>query len=185
MYFSAVEWLGLLCLPVVVYWQLSPGGGRDPRSREYYKTLRTETLRRYGRLFAPPPAIFGIVWTVMYGLMSAAIFLYWRGSVAGTHDHDLEIITYVGLAANLVTNKLWTLLFFDVRQRWVATVDAYIIAGTGILVLVEFARQDQTISCWLWAPYVLWSLYAAVLSTLQTISADRLAQKRKAARARV
>jgi len=109
------------------------------------------------------PAVFGIVWFVLYFTNAAASFFAWR-------DYDASPrYTYIIalLAANLLLNKLWSPLFFGMRAPRAALVDLLLLLLVTGLLLVALAR-DARHAGWtafgLFTPYALWLLVAAVLN---------------------
>lgn len=168
---SELEWLGLFAWTVIVLWQ--PGfRARTTRAVRirYLKSVRM-IRRRFGWFFAPPPYLFGVVWYVLYVFMVAAIFLYWSGVENPGDTPELLNRIMVAIALNLLLNKIWVPVFSGGRPLYVwAFLVALGIFGSALWVLVELALQDRTGgSFWafgLWLPYVVWSLYASVLSAM-------------------
>lgn len=176
--YESQKWLAIFAITAFVYFQ--PGGGRSSKEgdREYYRMLRAETVRRTGTLFwAPPVALFGIVWTILYGLMSAAIYMYWLYVLEGVNEASAQTRTLIAILVNLGLNKLWQPIFFGSRQILLAAIVAFFIFGTSLWTLLEFAFQGKEPSFWLWLPYTVWSLYAFALNCVQTKTAAKLSCK--------
>lgn len=106
--------------------------------------------------WAPPPWLFGPVWTLLYTLMGIALWRVWRRSPPR--------LGAVGLfLAQLALNALWSWLFF----RWHRGGPAF---GSIVLLLVligatiaAFWRIDRVAALLLW-PYIGWVAFATVLS---------------------
>jgi benzodiazapine receptor len=105
--------------------------------------------------WAPPASAFAPVWTILYILMAVAAWLVWlRRGFTGAH---------VLFLAQLVTNALWTWLFFVWRAGALAFVEALVlwllVAGTAI----AFWRVRRAAALLL-APYLAWVTFAIALT---------------------
>ncbi len=69
-------------------------------SRSFYAEL---TLPNW----APPGAVFGPVWMVLYGLMGVAAWLVWRQG--GFAANKVALLLFL---VQLIFNALWSWLFF-------------------------------------------------------------------------
>ena len=108
--------------------------------------------------WAPPAALFGPVWTVLYIAMGVAAWLVWRER--GRAKVRLALSLFV---AQLVLNALWTWIFFAWRQGALAFAE---IATLWVLIAataVAFARVRR-LACVLLVPYLAWVAYAAALT---------------------
>ena len=106
----------------------------------------------------PPPALFGIVWTVLYALMGLALALV--GSAWGARGRGLAVVLF---AAQFLVNLTWSPVFFGMRQ---ITGGLIVIAILDILVvatLVLFWRIRKLAGLLL-LPYLAWILFATVLN---------------------
>ncbi|MCV7348080.1 TspO/MBR family protein [Mycolicibacterium rhodesiae] len=115
----------------------------------------------YGRLaqpdWAPPPNVFGPVWTILYALMAIAAWLVWR---ADPRFGNPAIILY---ATQLVLNLIWSPLFFGLGWRGVALVDILLLDVVLAATLVLFLKANRMAAALL-IPYFAWSLFATVLN---------------------
>jgi tryptophan-rich sensory protein len=113
----------------------------------------------YGRLrkprWAPPPAAFGPVWTVLYVLLGVA---GWR--LAGRPVPRKVLVLH---GAQLALNGLWPVVFFAGRRRTasLAVIGALDATVTAEAVLV--ARCDPA-TAGLLAPYLAWCGFATALN---------------------
>ncbi|AKK30047.1 TspO/MBR family protein [Mycobacterium sp. EPa45] len=124
--------------------------------------LATNSGQQYGQLrqppWAPPPWLFGPVWTTLYVLMAVAAWLVWRsGPIAETRA---ALSAY---AAQLVLNAIWTPLFFGLGWRGVAFVDIAILWGVLVTTVVLFIRRNA-VAGWLLVPYLAWTTFALCLN---------------------
>lgn len=109
--------------------------------------------------FYPPPATFGVVWTLLFTLMGVALWLVWN---AGTENRAVRIAlgAFVG---QFVLNVAWTPAFFALQQPvtalWIILTLVVAVVGT----IVAFARVDRRAAALL-VPYLLWGCFATVLN---------------------
>ncbi len=108
--------------------------------------------------WAPPPGVFGPVWTVLYILMAVAAWLIVRAR--GWRDARLALLLY-GL--QLASNAIWTWLFFAWHSGQLAFLD--IIA---LLVLVAATAwtfwRVRPLAAALLVPYLTWVAFASALT---------------------
>lgn len=108
--------------------------------------------------WAPPPWLFGPVWTVLYVLMAVA---GWRAWCAGPGRARGQAMAW--FAANLVLNAAWTPLFFALGQRTTALFEIVLLDVVVVVTTVLFWRRDRLAGALL-LPYLAWSLYATALN---------------------
>lgn len=115
----------------------------------------------YGKLaqpdWAPPPNVFGPVWTVLYLLMAIAAWLVWRTDPRWSNP---AIVVY---GAQLVLNLLWTPLFFGLGWRGTALVDIVVLDVAVVATVLLFWRRHRAAAIML-LPYLGWSLFATALN---------------------
>jgi tryptophan-rich sensory protein len=68
---KAHQLLGLVGWLAVVFVAAAVGAAASVQAGEFYTKLTLPS-------WAPPPAVFGPVWTVLYALMAVAAWLVWR-----------------------------------------------------------------------------------------------------------
>ena len=105
--------------------------------------------------FNPPSWVFGPVWTVLYILMSVAIWRIW------INYYDNKILNLYFL--HLFFNMIWSVIFFGFHQIGLALIDLVLIL-IFILLLMKIYYSKDKISFSLMVPYFLWSSYALVLN---------------------
>jgi len=116
----------------------------------------------YGQLvqpdWAPPPSLFGPVWTVLYALMGIAAWLVWRSGGFRTNRQALTLfLVQLGL------NALWSWLFFAWHRGAFAFTDIVVLWLFIAATLVSFWRVRPLAGALL-IPYLLWVSFAAVLN---------------------
>jgi benzodiazapine receptor len=116
----------------------------------------------YGQLvqpsWAPPPSVFGPVWTILYALMGIAAWLVWR---AGGFRANRSALTL--FLVQLAVNALWSWLFFAWHRGALAFADIVLLWLLIIATLVSFWRVRPLAGALL-IPYLLWVSFAAALN---------------------
>ena len=105
--------------------------------------------------FNPPSWVFGPVWTVLYILMSVAIWRIW------INYYDNKILNLYLL--HLFFNMIWSIIFFGFHEIGLALLDLVLILIFIVLLMKIYYLKDK-ISFSLMVPYFLWSSYALVLN---------------------
>ena len=109
-------------------------------------------------IWAPPPSVFGPVWSVLYAMMGVAAWMVWRDGGFSAHRTELALF-FVQLAAN----ALWSWLFFAWHIGSLAFADILLLWVLIVATLGMFWRA-RPISGVLLLPYLLWVSFAAVLN---------------------
>lgn len=110
--------------------------------------------------WAPPAWLFGPVWTVLYAMMAAAVWLVWRQ--AGWRDGGYALGLFV---AQLVLNAAWSWLFFDMRTGLWSFVDILALLVLLVLTVRAFSHFSH-LAAGLLVPYVVWVGFAAALNVV-------------------
>lgn len=118
------------------------------RTAEQYRDLEQPS-------WAPPPWLFGPVWTVLYLMVGLAGYLTWA---AAGWSRPLAL-----WAVQLALNLAWTPLFFGAGWRGVALVDiaALLVALAATVALVWPVSR---VAAYLLLPYGLWICFATALN---------------------
>ena len=106
--------------------------------------------------FNPPDWIFAPVWTLLYLMMTLAIWIFWH-----TKNRDINTI-YIYLI-HIVFNATWSLAFFAFHNIFLAFINLVILICL-IIILIHRFRRVNFISSYLMIPYLLWCLYALFLN---------------------
>lgn len=123
-----------------------------PSIATWYATLIKPTLN-------PPAWVFGPVWTTLFALMGAAVFLVWR---TGLSSARVKIALAI-FAVQLMLNTLWSIIFFGLHSpggAFIEIVALWIAIVTTIIVFAKISRP----AAWLLAPYLAWVSFAAYLN---------------------
>lgn len=108
--------------------------------------------------WAPPPSLFGPVWTVLYVLMGIAAWLVWRDGGFRASRTALTLFLI-----QLAVNALWSWLFFGWRLGAVSFVEVVVLWVLVAATLVSFWRK-RPLAGGLLVPYLLWVSFAAALN---------------------
>lgn len=119
---------------------------------EWYDALLKPT-------FNPPAAVFGPVWTALYAVMAAALWLVWRSRDDVAMRRTALRLFWVQFALNL----LWSPLFFGLHSPGMAFVDICLL-WTAVLATALAFGKVRPLAGYLMVPYVLWVSFALVLN---------------------
>ena len=108
--------------------------------------------------FTPPNWVFGPVWTILYILIACSIFLYLK-----TPSKHYPTLTIILLLFHLVSNFIWTPLFFRINSLLFSLIDILILDITLVCVLILFWKAFWIAGAFL-IPYLLWVCLATYLN---------------------
>jgi tryptophan-rich sensory protein len=106
----------------------------------------------------PPPATFGIVWTILYALMGLALAMVC--AAWGARWRGVAIAMFV---LQLAVNLAWSPVFFAAHQIRLALL---VIAALDVLVLLTIVLfwKVRRAAALLLLPYVAWVGFATLLN---------------------
>lgn len=105
--------------------------------------------------FSPPNWLFGPVWIILYFLMGISLYWIWIKKSAG---NALKIFAF-----HLALNASWSLVFFGLRNIFLALINIVILWILILIVIIKFYRVDKKAGLIL-IPYLLWVSFATVLN---------------------
>ena len=143
--------LGLVGWLVVCFAASAVGAVASIQAKSFYSQLVQPT-------WAPPPGVFGPVWTVLYALMGIAAWMVWR---SGGFRSNRQALTLFLL--QLVFNALWSWLFFAWHRGAWAFADVFVLWILIVATLVSFWRVSPLAGALL-IPYLLWVSFASALN---------------------
>ena len=106
--------------------------------------------------YNPPDWIFAPVWTMLYFMMSVAIWIFWNSK-----KRDLKTI-YIYFI-HIVFNTTWSIIFFALHNIPIALLNLLILVFLIIILTLRF-RRVNLVSYYLMIPYLLWTSYALFLN---------------------
>lgn len=155
---QALAWAGA----VAVY-----GAGQGLSAWAAQRPPGRATRPRYERFerpsFAPPGAVFPVVWSALNVTTATSAWRVWRARPLEANGRDRRAALAWWTAA-VVVRSGYTPLAFGGERLWAATVDAALLCA----VMTRYAslayRLDRPAGS-LAAPEVAWTAFATVLST--------------------
>lgn len=109
-------------------------------------------------IITPPNWIFAPVWTTLYLLI--ALSLYFALTNANKIQKKKVVVIF---AINLITNILWSFLFFKLQNPLLAFFDILVILITIFAMIFTTCKISKT-SAFLLIPYLLWVGFASFLN---------------------
>ncbi len=148
---SSGQILGLAGWLVATFAVSAVGALASIQARPFYGALAQPA-------WAPPPWLFGPVWTALYAMMAIAAWLVWRSG--GWRSNRTALWLYSG---QLVLNGLWSWLFFAWSRGALAFADILVLWVLIVATLVSFWRVRPLAGALL-VPYLLWVTFATALN---------------------
>ena len=106
--------------------------------------------------YNPPDWIFAPVWTILYLMMTLAIWFFW-------HSKNRDMNTIYIYFIHIVFNTTWSIIFFGLHQTLFALIVLLALIFLIIILIIRFKRVNL-VSYYLMIPYLLWTLYALFLN---------------------
>jgi tryptophan-rich sensory protein len=144
-------WGALVLLLVVTGAAAAAGSIASVQAADFYRQLVQPP-------WAPPPAVFGPVWTALYLLMAVAAWLVIRSS--GWPGARPAITLYL---VQLAFNALWTWIFFRWRSGGLALLEILVLWTLLLLTIRAFWRSRRLAGVLL-VPYLAWVSFATALT---------------------
>ena len=133
-----------------VFLALIIGGFASSASEDiWYKNLIKSDLN-------PPGYVFGIVWPILYILMSIAAY------------RTFEIVKNL-FFIQLIFNAMWSWLFFFFQMPFVALMNIWLLICLNIVLTIKMHKEDR-FSSLIYVPYLAWLLFAAYLNLFIVIN---------------
>ena len=146
---SFFRW-ALFCVPLIVLLGFLGGKMGSP------DTLWFQSLTKPA--IFPPPAAFGIAWSILYVMIGVALALVI--SAWGAYGRGFAVIAF---SVHFVFNLAWTAVFFGLQNM----EGGLVVLGLGVVtilpVLWAFYRV-RPVAAFLMVPYFGWLCFASVLN---------------------
>jgi tryptophan-rich sensory protein len=117
----------------------------------WYQTLNKPS-------FNPPDWVFGPVWTTLYILMGISVWLVWKREPSTDRTIGIRIFW-----VQLFFNILWTYIFFGIQKVGLSFLEIIFLIFLIFSNVIYFLKIDK-IAGYLLIPYLIWVLYASVLT---------------------
>jgi len=146
-----IRW-ALLFVPAIVLLGLlsSQFAGSGPEN-PWYIALRKPDVY-------PPAALFGVVWTILYGLMGFALAM-----VVAARGAPLRALAVILFLIQLVMNLAWSPVFFGAHEITWALVLIIALDIAVLLTIIAFWKV-RVLAALLLLPYLAWILFATYLT---------------------
>ena len=106
--------------------------------------------------FNPPDWVFGPVWTILYLMMTFAIWNFW-------HSKNRDISTVYIYFIHIIINTTWSIVFFALHKIFLAMLVLITLIMFIVLLIIRF-KPVNLLSYYLMMPYLLWCSYALFLN---------------------
>ena len=106
----------------------------------------------------PPPATFGIVWTVLYLLMGVALAMIITARGAAGRGAAIAVF-----AVQFVLNLAWSPVFFGMHQLTAALI-LLVVIDLAVLLTIWLFYKVRPMAAYLLLPYLAWALFATALN---------------------
>ena len=104
----------------------------------------------------PPGYVFGIVWPILYLMMSIAAYRTFE-------------ITKNPFFIQLIFNAMWSWLFFFFQMPFIALINIWLLIYLNTVLTIKMYKLDK-FSGLIYVPYVLWLLFASYLNLFIVIN---------------
>ena len=128
----------------------------------YYKTTKYTKLKKSP--LSPPNYVFGIVWPILYLLMSVSFFI-----ILKINKYSFNSIPIIIFIIHLFFNFIWTYLFQNYKNKMIALTDLSIVILLTIYIIIEFYKKNKLAS-YLLIPYIIWLCFAFYLNLFIVIN---------------
>lgn len=108
--------------------------------------------------FNPPSYLFAPVWTVLFVLIGISFYFVWSKDFGSN-----KILTLGIYSLDLILNLLWSVLFFGLKNPFLAFIEIIILWFTILINIIVFSKVTK-ISGIMLIPYLLWVSFASVLN---------------------
>tara|TARA_B100000941_G_C28446444_1_gene522607 strand:+ start:48 stop:512 length:465 start_codon:yes stop_codon:yes gene_type:complete len=105
--------------------------------------------------FNPPSWVFAPVWSILYAMMSLAIWQVWINSF------NKKIIKIYFI--HLFFNSIWSIVFFGFHAIGLALINILIILIFILFLMKEYFYLNK-LSFYLMFPYLMWTSFALILN---------------------
>lgn len=108
--------------------------------------------------WSPPDYVFGIVWSILYVLITISFILVWKNKNCFPYCSALT-----SFLIQLVLNLSWTTIFFYYKLPKLALLDIILIIYFTLFSFKNFSKVS-TLAAYLLIPYIFWLFIALSLN---------------------
>ncbi|MFA5104518.1 MAG: TspO/MBR family protein [Candidatus Margulisiibacteriota bacterium] len=109
--------------------------------------------------FNPPNWIFGPVWTALYIMMGASVYLIWNKRKEGI-EATKGLVVFAG---QLFLNIIWSVVFFGYKDLFFGLLIIIFLWALILICMVQFGKLSRN-AMLLLVPYIVWVSFAAILN---------------------
>lgn len=146
---SLLRW-SLFLVPLIVLLGFAAGKVAGPDSVWFQNLVKPAIY--------PPPAVFGIVWSVLYVMIGFAVAL-----VASAWGAPGRAAALIAFAVHFIGNLAWTSVFFGMQNITGGLAVLGYAVVTLLIVLALFWRVRKAAALLL-VPYLAWASFATALN---------------------
>lgn len=108
--------------------------------------------------WAPPPSVFGPVWTLLYTLMGTATWIVWIKTAGPLRRRAMAVF-----AVQLAFNALWTPVFFGFHALGASVAVILAVLALVVAMTSVYARASK-LAASLVVPLAAWVAFASALN---------------------
>jgi len=146
-----IDWYQLLTIILITELVGVLGSLLSGNTGEIYTSLIKPPL-------SPPGWLFGVIWPVLYLLMSIAAYIIYQ--TPQTLDRKKATTFYW---IQLFVNFLWPIVFFRFEWYWIAVVIIILLDILVSITTLWFYKINKSAG-YLMIPYLIWILFATYLN---------------------
>lgn len=125
--------------------------------------LTREGMAQFGETalqpyFAPPAALFPIVWSLLYALMGIGAARVWLAAPRGERQTGINLFF-----VQLIFQFFWSLLFFNAGAYGLSLYWLAVLWVLILFMILAFGQSDRAAAL-LQIPYLLWVTFAGILN---------------------
>lgn len=109
--------------------------------------------------WSPPNYLFGIVWGILYALMTLSFIFVWKNKKCFPYCSALT-----AFLIQLAFNLSWTTIFFYYKMPKLALLDTILIIYFTLVTYKAFIKISK-LAAYLLIPYICWLFLALSLNT--------------------
>jgi len=109
--------------------------------------------------FSPPNWIFGPIWSFLYLLMGASLYIVWNKKYEKKEKKTGLTLFFT----QLFLNSVWSIIFFGLKLPQFAFIEILFLWFFILLTIIYFFKISKAAG-WLLVPYLLWVSLASVLN---------------------
>lgn len=139
------------------------------KNKDWYNTISKRIT------LMPPNWIFGVIWPIIYILIWISLFILYRNTdfTDPTRNYMIDVITILFIL-NIITNKMWTFVFFRLRRLIIALIMLIFIILSSITILIIFGINQKWLEFGLFIIYPIWCSFALYLNISFVIISNKI-----------